>query len=171
MTRFQAVNRKSELSEIVSFHDYMVENTKKTKTGRMTNLQRFLEIDNFFTFERVFIPIHTPGHWSLVIVDNKSGNVLLMDSYNSMFDMDMCNDIREWLNRERIRLGNTTSYEFVDVSGQVANQGKSRDCGVYVAYFALCFMLDRDPGKPFDVDTFRRRMCYDILTLQISNWK
>jgi len=96
--------------------------------------------------EKLFIPIYSPGHWSLALINIKDKTFEYYDSLGSSISCSkillICRNF--WMKEmtERgIELTDLNDWE--DVFPDAPKQMNGRDCGVFVCQY--CFHLSKDP--------------------------
>ncbi|XP_078364340.1 uncharacterized protein LOC144648745 [Oculina patagonica] len=93
---------------------------------------------NIFDYNKIFIPIHLPGHWALGVVDLCLKTITYWDSLHTSVDDAFFGDVRCFLKEEGARRGQVFQQE--DWSNQIAkdipHQQNDYDCGMVLCMFA-----------------------------------
>lgn len=93
-------------------------------------------IDNIQNFKKIIIPIHTPGHWSLGVIDVENTHLFYLDSF--LTHSDFFQVIKGFL---RFFFPNTIWYETIL---QISQQNNSYDCGVFVCFWIHSIILKKN---------------------------
>uniref|UniRef100_A0A915D0T6 Ubiquitin-like protease family profile domain-containing protein n=1 Tax=Ditylenchus dipsaci TaxID=166011 RepID=A0A915D0T6_9BILA len=87
-----------------------------------------------FDYEMLFLPVHTPGHWSLVMVDLENGKLLYFDSLHSdgTKHLNLLKDFLAEFAEERGYATVDPSHWLCLCPKDIPKQKNSFDCGVFV---------------------------------------
>lgn len=102
-------------------------------------VKRWTKNVNIFDCSLIIIPVHRPGHWSLVIVSVPEKTITCFNSLGpSTVDQTCADIIMKYLTCEakaRGRSLNTQEWK-TEMAKNVTMQNNSIDCGVFVCYYA-----------------------------------
>ncbi|KAL9976976.1 hypothetical protein ACROYT_G014327 [Oculina patagonica] len=105
---------------------------------------------NIFDYNKIFIPIHLPGHWALGVVDLCLKTITYWDSLHTSVDDAFFGDVRCFLKEEGARRGQVFQQE--DWSNQIAkdipHQQNDYDCGMVLCMESGWCGRDGKQGDP-----------------------
>ena len=106
------------------------------------------------TVQWIVVPVHSPGHWALLVVDVQHGDAYIFDSLARHYDAQVAAVLR-WVSDESAaqldeagRLDTTHWPVHATDVATVPQQSNGCDCGVFMLGFARCIAA----GVPFDFD-------------------
>ncbi|KAJ1518965.1 hypothetical protein ONE63_011419 [Megalurothrips usitatus] len=112
---------------------------EKISSAGEDSVNRWTKNVNIFDCSLIIIPVHRPGHWSLVIVSVPEKTITCFNSLGpSTVDQTCADIIMKYLTYEakaRGRSLNTQEWK-TEMAKNVTMQNNSIDCGVFVCYYA-----------------------------------
>jgi len=122
-------------------------------------------VEKFFTFEIMFMPIHSPGHWSLVAINVQKKEVFFYDSlggkevttifdkvamflkYIQEFQLEVAGTVKAGSSRKHrqeqeqqqqqsaVIYLSQVGWKFISCGSTIPQQDNASDCGVYVCSY------------------------------------
>jgi sentrin-specific protease 1 len=115
--------------------------------------------------DKLLIPVHTPGHWSLFVVNLRDKRFEYYDSLYDGFDLPdtFLPRLRKWL-KDAGSL-DTRDWKEVWVEEKMPKQSNVNDCGVFVMVKALFVAADLSSTgvRPEDMPSWRRAIAAHLL--------
>lgn len=136
-------------------------------------------IKTFFSLGLILMPIHTPGHWTLVVIFPEEKKVVHYDSLKkSGIGKGINSNIKKYLEQyifEKPATPNrrtTNNWIFLLSGDNVPQQNNGCDCGVYVCSNAVN-IITQQPLSEMELGgknklSFREKMIYDIVRQELS---
>jgi len=124
-----------------------------------------------FAADILLIPNHLGNHWCLTVVDVRSGDITVYDSFKSLgLSKDCASNVKKYLEHEhRRRRGTRLPSKFrVTEEPNVPQQVGGIDCGVFACRFAEA--ISRDGPLDFcqrDISHFRTLMKWELMSQTI----
>ncbi|KAH6922318.1 hypothetical protein HPB50_013100 [Hyalomma asiaticum] len=140
----------------------------KLLNGGHAALKRWTPYVDLFSFDILLVPLHSPGHWCLAVVDFRRRHFAYYDSLNAaVYDQIGCLELlQQYLEDESQHKRNhgldweNWTLKIMDVP----QQQNGSDCGMFTCQYAEC--ISRDAPISFgqqDMAYFRKRVVYEIL--------
>lgn len=130
-------------------------------------VQRWTCRTNIFRGRLIYIPVHLPGHWVLVVVDLEN---MVLEYYDSAcgVDRDVVHWIGRYLKAEWSRIHSRGLRLGIAVKRRIPLQKNGYDCGVFVCMFGR-YRLEgsRDWFSSSDVQDLRKMMVHEIVAGRI----
>ncbi|XP_073236946.1 sentrin-specific protease-like [Porites lutea] len=139
---------------------------KKLSTCGAKWLAKWTKKINIFEYDKIFIPVHLPGHWVLGVVDFGSKVISYWDSMKSSANCAFYENLRSFLKEESVKRGRTFLEEqWLDQYPQdIPKQDNAYDCGMFVCMFAEFLSRgDLPTFKQDDMPSMRRKVHDQIL--------
>jgi len=132
---------------------------------------RYTRSDEIFSHDLVIIPNHLVNHWTLTVVDMRSGLISTYDSKESLRASVKCEEtVLQYLKYEHWnKKGEPLPERFrVDHPRDVPQQVGSNDCGIFTCRFAEAITR----GAPLDfgaedMDHFRKLAVWEVASQRI----
>lgn len=120
---------------------------------------------NLFSVSSILIPVHFPGHWTLVKVDLKEKSIMFFNSLSGSDD-GYLRLIRGFIGQKSQSEGlpfNENEWT-LQTAQNIPKQFNAVDCGVFVCCYAksLAFNVPFQFSQQ-DMDAKRRRITYEIV--------
>ena len=130
------------------------------------SIRRWTKNLDIFTYHKIFIPVHLPEHWCLVIIDLQTQTISMYDSLGKDRD-DILKLFPKYLESEHLDKKKSpfdaSAFQLVNVK-DIPLQQNGWDCGMFLMKYAE--YLSRNAKLTFtqkDMPYFRKRMVYEIL--------
>ncbi|UYI27868.1 sentrin/SUMO-specific protease SENP1 [Encephalitozoon cuniculi] len=130
-------------------------------------VQRWTSGINIFENRLIYIPVHIPGHWMLMVFDVRE---MVLEHYDSMGNVyrDVARGVSGYLRDEWRRIHGKDPLISIRLKRKIPLQRNGKDCGVFVCMFGryrLCG--DREWLSSDDIPRFRKMMLHEIMSSRI----
>ena len=114
--------------------------------------------------ERVFIPVHSGAHWTLLIVSPITRTIEYFDSMDGATE-PYTKAARDWLKQEMGKGYKEEEWTIVLPKGGGPQQSNGSDCGVFTVTTAKMVLLGIDPTaySSLDIPLQRKRMVAELM--------
>ena len=152
--------RARENSNLPVLHSFSTTFYPKLLTTK-GSLHHWTRNVNIFDNQLILWPIHTPGHWSLVVLHMQSGTLKLLDSYRA--DRRVLENVLTFCKKEwRLKMSEPIPNWQTSIE-HVPKQENRTDCGVFLCHFAEC-LSRRASITPADMSKYRRIIAHEIVS-------
>ncbi|AFM98294.1 peptidase C48 domain-containing protein [Encephalitozoon hellem ATCC 50504] len=130
-------------------------------------VQRWTSRINIFESRLVYIPVHVPGHWILIVFDVRRRVLEHYDSMGSVYTEVVLRILR-YIKDEWSRIYRKEPFLSVDIKKKIPLQRNGRDCGVFVCMFGRYRLCGSREWLSSDgIPRFRKLMLHEIVSGQI----
>lgn len=114
--------------------------------------------------ERVFIPVHSGAHWTLLVVSPMAHTIEYFDSLDRG-PGPFIKVAKDWLKQEMGKSYKEDEWRVVLADGGGPQQSNSSDCGVFAVTTAKMVLLGIDPAaySSLDIPLQRKRMVAELM--------
>ncbi|ELP90552.1 sentrin/sumo-specific protease, putative [Entamoeba invadens IP1] len=141
---FVSLLQSKVIGVLNSFFFTKLSDTWKLKGNEINynNTKRWATKINFFSYEKVLIPINIKNtHWVLGVINNIDKTVSVLDSLSYPMQ-EIAEKILTFVTRFGEENGRVSNYQIVTTD--VPKQKNGRDCGAFTCKFADCISLDAE---------------------------
>ncbi len=119
---------------------------------------------NLDSVERVFIPVHSGAHWTLLIVSPIARTIEYFDSMDGATE-PYTKAAKDWLKQEMGKTYKDEEWSVVLPEGGGPQQSNGSDCGVFTVTTAKMVVLGIDPSaySSLDIPLQRKRMVAELM--------
>ena len=161
---FGMIVQRSVKHKCFAMNTFFMDKLVKDSNGyKYKNVKKWTKRFNPFELDKLFIPIHQPGHWTLLVVYFKKKLVHYYDSMGG--DGRLYRDaILRWLGDEAEKRYITDFEKWATSAESSPRQSNGSDCGVFLLMSAD-YLSDDIPltfGQS-DMAFFRRKIVLDII--------
>ncbi len=119
---------------------------------------------NLESVERVFIPVHSGAHWTLLVISPMAHTIEYFDSMGGAA-APYTKAAKDWLKQEMGKSYKEEEWKIVLPEGGGPQQSNSSDCGVFTVTTAKMVLLGIDPTaySSRDIPLQRKRMVAELM--------
>ncbi len=120
------------------------------------------------SYKKVLSPLHTPDHWSLIVVDLERGSIMLLDSLGLQHPEQVART-RNFIEARLELEGKAISLREEAAPEGLARQemGDHINCGLYVTQYARRVLHNLPMTVPLRITPLRQTMLFEIATGQL----
>ncbi|KAH9412280.1 putative Ulp1 protease [Ordospora pajunii] len=130
-------------------------------------VQRWTSEVNIFDNKLIFIPVHVPGHWCLVVMDVEEMQLEYYDSLGTA-DMQVVDFVIEYLRAEWCRVCGDGFKISIKPMKDIPQQQNGTDCGVFVCMYAR-YRLEKNSKwfRSNEIKSLRKAILHEIMAGRI----